>query len=128
MSRTTVDVYEYTHTCPGDRTPHVVDTRRTVVERTESEPCLAPVEVCYGGERVSVRCGRVRSIISQCDACRPVVVVRNRTRLSLGPAAGCHTPAPVGLADDPCRICGNPLAAALAATGRHILCGWGWTR
>ncbi len=123
MSRITVDVHEYTHTCGGDSTPHVYDTRRTVVDDVPAGPCLAPVTVTAGPARVVLDCGRVRPTYQQCDACRPVVQVRTVTRTHTGPDIAPACPAPTGLAARPCRVCGQSLAALLAEAGVHILCG-----
>src|SRR5262249_50597300 len=102
--------------------------RRTIVERIESGPCLAPVTVRCGPNRAVLPCGRTLPAIRQCANCRPVVEIRNVTTIHTGPAATSHTPAPVGLADKPCRVCGQPLAKVLEADGRHIGCARGWTR
>jgi hypothetical protein len=123
MSRVTVDVHEFTHSCGPDKAPHVYDTRRTVVELEPSRPCLSPVTISAGQSRVVVDCGRARPTYQQCDACRPIVVIRTVTRTHTGPDLAPDRPVPTGLADTPCRVCGQPLAAVLAPAGLHVLCG-----
>jgi hypothetical protein len=122
VSRTVVDVHDYTHTCPGDPVPHIVDSRRTVVEYIPSGPCLHPVAVRSGARVVDLPCGRVLPVERQCAACRPVVTVRTVTTTHLGPYVRTASTAPSGYAARPCWVCGKPLAAVLAGDGRHLLC------
>jgi hypothetical protein len=123
VSRTVVDVEEFTHTCGPDATPHVYATRRTIVEHTPAGPCLAPVTVHAGRRAVVLPCGRVRPSVAQCNACRPVVVVWHTTTTHTGHEPGPTGHIPAGWAGQPCTVCGAPLPAALANLGRHLLCG-----
>jgi hypothetical protein len=122
MTHYLVDVCHYTHTCPADRAPHVVDTCRTVVEGIPADPCQQPVTVRSGDTTTVLDCRRVLPGDQQCPACRTVITVRRETTIHLGPYAVAVGEAPTGHADDPCRICGEPLAAVLASWGVHILC------
>jgi hypothetical protein len=122
VSRYLVDICHYTHTCPAQHTPHVVQTRRTVVEHTPGGPCQQPVTVRSGDHTTAVDCHRLRPSHEHCSACRTVIEVRHETSVDLGAYAVAVGVAPTGHADDPCRICAEPLAAALASWGVHILC------
>lgn len=41
MRIVTVDEHRYTHTCPADPEPHVIDTIRTIVGRTTPQLALS---------------------------------------------------------------------------------------
>ena len=79
-----VDVHEITHTCPADPEPHAIDTRRRIVAATYTGPCLSPVPVRVAGREVPVACGRRLRRDEQCDNCRPVIEIRNRTSTHIG--------------------------------------------
>jgi hypothetical protein len=123
MARVVVTVHHRTHTTPGDPEPHPWDTHRTVVARTAGGPCLAPVTITAGPRTVQVDCHRARRSDQQCDACRVELVVQAVTATFTGPYRIPDRTVPTGLAEHPCQICGQPLAATLAGLGRHILCG-----
>jgi hypothetical protein len=86
VTRYTIDVCQYTHTCPADPRPHIIDTRQTVVERADDGPCRRPQTVRSGAVVAAVDCRRVLRTDQQCDACRPVITVRTVTTVDLGPA------------------------------------------
>jgi hypothetical protein len=82
-----VDIDQYTHTCPADPEPHVVDTRRTVVHVTPGGPCRTPVTIRCGTATVTIPCGRHEPAHRQCGACRTIVTERTITTRHLGEVA-----------------------------------------
>ena len=123
VSRHLIDVEYYTHTCPADRSPHVVAERRTVVAVTDTGPCTNPLTVRCGPTVAEVDCGRRLPTHRQCPGCRPIVMVGRETTVHLGRETPSACRPPTGLAERPCRLCRHPLAAELADRGRHMLCG-----
>jgi hypothetical protein len=112
------------HTCPADTEPHPVIVRREVVHISEGRPCLTPVTIHIGHTTATVPCGRHVPYDRQCGPCRTITNTRQITTEYIGHQDGHqtgtgHTLVPTGLADDPCPVCGDPVAAFL---GRHILC------
>jgi hypothetical protein len=122
VTRFVVDVCHYTHTCPAEDGPHVVETRRTVVEYTPGAPCERPVTIRSGERTVVIGCGEVRPADKQCPACRTTIEVRHETTVHIGPYVKPSCPVPAGFAPDPCHVCDEPLAAALASWRVHVLC------
>jgi hypothetical protein len=111
------------HTCPAEPDPHPYDIRRTILAVTDGGPCRTPVTIRCGDTEAVVPCGRQLPAAQHCAACRTVVVEHTITDHHTGPHPTGHQPVvPAGYADQPCDVCGQPLAAVLAATGRHILC------
>ena len=85
MRIVTVDEHHYIHTCPADPEPHVIDTIRTIVDRTDPQPCLTPLAVADGtGTAVTVDCYHYESHQRRCENCRQVVVTRTVTTTHLG--------------------------------------------
>jgi hypothetical protein len=123
MTRYVVDLHEVTHTCPADpTTPHVIASSRTVVQVIPSGPCENPI-VRENGDQITVLyCCRVLPSARQCAACATTITVRNTTTTHIGPDVQPTTPAPAGRLADPCDVCGKPVSAVFAATGRHLLC------
>lgn len=124
MRIVTVDERHYTHTCPADLQPHVIDVVRTVVGCTDPQPCLTPHTVADGiGGTSTVDCHLYELPQRRCGNCRQVVVTRSITVTDLGhDDPDCHPAASGGIAPDPCTMCGKPLAAILADLGRHLGC------
>jgi hypothetical protein len=122
VTRYIIDVHEVTHTCPADPNPHPFDIRRTVVEVVPGGPCRNPTTVHTRSGPLALSCSRARPWYQHCDACRVTVTVRNTTRHHTGPYRPPSESYPSGYAPDPCVVCGQPLAAVLAASGRHLLC------
>jgi hypothetical protein len=79
-----VDLVQYTHTCPADLQPHVVEIRRTIVDVIDGGPCRKPVTVTLAGTTQTVACGRRELSADQCPACRTVVVQRRITTIDRG--------------------------------------------
>jgi len=124
MSIITVDRHEWLHTCPGDPlNPHPIVTAQRVVHTVPGGPCRAPVTVRINGTSGLIPCGDRRRSDEQCSACRRIIVIREVSYTDLGYQ---HpepiNPAATGYAPTPCTVCGDKLAAVLAATGRHLLC------
>jgi hypothetical protein len=125
MSAIQVDIHHRTHTCPADPEPHPYDTSRTVLVAVPAGPCRRPVTIHSGDTTAVVACGRHVPREQRCPVCRITVVEHAITATHTGHhgrgAQPCQ-PAPTGFAGEPCRICGEPLAAALADYGTHLLC------
>ncbi|GAA1028503.1 hypothetical protein GCM10009557_13770 [Virgisporangium ochraceum] len=122
-----IDEHHVLHRCPIDEQPHVIDIRRTIVHVTDTGPCLTPVTIGHDtGTTSTVACGRHEPHERQCDNCRTVITTGTiTTSYLLGitrPTPATETVATSGLAPDPCPVCGEPLAAVLAARGRHLGC------
>jgi hypothetical protein len=79
-----VDIVQYTHTCPADPTPHVVEIRRTVVDVIDGGPCRKPRTVTLGGAAQTIACGRRELPNDQCPACRTVITQRRITTIDRG--------------------------------------------
>ncbi|HZN72695.1 MAG TPA: hypothetical protein VFC00_13585 [Micromonosporaceae bacterium] len=122
MSIYAVTVHHRTHTCSGDPQPHAVDTLQQVVHVTPGGPCRTPVMFRFNGTTTTVACGRRYPHHRQCPACRITVVTLQASTEHLGHTPAHHATVPAGHAPHPCTVCRQPLAAALARTGRHILC------
>ena len=122
MTAYQVDVHHFTHTCPADPEPHPYDTRRTIVAVVVGGPCLGPVAVRSGDTITVIACGRHVPRDQQCRACRITVIEHAVTFTHTGPHTRASRPMPTGLAAEPCRVCGQPLAAVLADHGTHLLC------
>jgi hypothetical protein len=114
-----VDEHHYTHTHPGDDTPHVVDIRRSIVKVRAGQTCRKPTRT--PGGRI-VACSRMVPPDQQCQECRVSIRIRNVAVTHLGPEQPSGPPQPSGMLPDPCQVCGRPVAAILADTGRHVLC------
>jgi hypothetical protein len=123
MTIIAVEVYHLIHTCPANPEPHPVDTRRRIAHTTPGGSCRTPATIRSGDTVVTIPCGRTEPYERQCPACRTTIRVLKVTSRDLGyqGPTGCP-PAPTGYANHPCRVCGEPLAAAIADNGRHILC------
>jgi hypothetical protein len=117
-----IDVHHHLHTCLANPTEHIVQTRRTVVSAEPGGPCTRPATFTVNGRSVQVSCARVRPPAQQCPACRVTITVRHTTTTNLGQAVPHPRTVPSGLLKDPCDACGLPVDAALADTGRHLLC------
>jgi hypothetical protein len=126
MTTIQVDVHHLTHTCAAHPDePHPYDTRRTIVALMPGGPCRRPVTVRSGDATAVIACGRHTPTAQQCPACRTTVLEHAITATFTGHHGSQHQacqPMPTGLAAHPCRICGGPLAAALADHGIHLLC------
>jgi hypothetical protein len=122
-----IDVHHNTHTCPNDGTEHVVHTRRTLVATEPGGPCTRPVRVTSGDRTVMVACARAVPAPQQCPACRVTLTVRHTTTTPLEHRPRTATPdvpvpAPSGYLRQPCRGCGERVAASTVDIGRHLLC------
>ena len=117
-----VTVHHRTHACPADPHPHPVDTIQQVVHVTPGGPCRTPAAIRLNGTTTFVACGRRYPHHRQCPVCRTTVTTLRVTTEHIGETPIHGTPAPVGYAPHPCTVCRRPLAAVLAAVGRHILC------
>lgn len=117
-----VDVHEFVHTCPANRTvTHPVDTRHTLVSITDGGPCTQPAMISLGDDTAVIRCRLRVASDRQCPACRHTVWTRHTTITDLGYQHPTDTmPVPTGYAADPCPYCRTPVAAIL---GSHLLCG-----
>jgi len=119
-----VDVHVVTHTCPADPQPHPAHTSRTIVHVTPGGSCRTPVTLHHhDGTTTQLPCGRREPHDRQCPACRTVVIERRITvEHDPTPVLRGQPSAPSGYAPNPCPACGQPVAAVLACTGRHLLC------
>jgi hypothetical protein len=117
-----VDVRHYTHTCPAHPAPHLVETRRIVVETTPGGRCEKPVTARCGDAAAVLDCHRLLPADRQCPACATTITVRRETTVHLGPYGPAARHAPGGNAASPCTRCARPLAAVLADRGYHVLC------
>jgi hypothetical protein len=79
-----VDIEQTTHTCPADLTPHVIDSRRTLVHIIDGGSCRNPITVHSGTATVTIPCGRHEPADRHCGACRTIVVERTITTRHLG--------------------------------------------
>jgi hypothetical protein len=122
MTHYLIDVTNLVTTTPGQTDPHVVETWRVIVATKPGGPCRRPVTLHMGQTTRTLPCGRVRLREQQCVGCRSTITVRHVDTVDLGPEARTSARAASGLLKDPCPTCGEPVAAVLADTGRHILC------
>jgi hypothetical protein len=79
-----VDLVQYTHTCPADPHPHVVEIVRTLVDVIDGGPCRTPITYRLDGQIHTIACGRGRMSDDQCPACRIVVTQRRLTTIDRG--------------------------------------------
>jgi hypothetical protein len=113
-----VDLQIYTHTCPGNPEPHVVQTHRTVVHEIDGGPCRKP----FG---VDLACGRVLPPARQCRACRTHIIIRNTTTVDLGFQCPPRTPPPARQANAP-QPGGRPvISSTLDITPQALITAWG---
>jgi hypothetical protein len=56
-------------------------------------------------------------------ACTVTIEVQAEFTTDLGPEPVSSTRASPGVLPNPCPVCGLPVAAIFADTGRHLLCG-----
>jgi hypothetical protein len=68
-----VDIEQVSHTCPADPTPHVIDTRRSIVHIIDGGPCRNPITVHCGTTTATIPCGRHEPADRQCGACATIV-------------------------------------------------------
>jgi len=126
MTSIQIDIHHLTHTCPAETEPHPYDTRRTVLAVVPGGACRQPVTVHCGDITAVIACGRHVPREQRCPACRITVIEHSVTFTHTGHHNGSQArpcqPMPTGLAADPCYVCGEPLAAALADYGTHLLC------
>ena len=122
MTAIQIDVHHVTHTCPADPDSHPYDTRRTVLVTVPGGPCRRPVTVRSGDATAVIACARHVPRDQRCPACRITVIEHAVTFTHTGAHTPASTPMPTGLAPEPCRACGGPLAAVLADHGTHLLC------
>ncbi len=123
MSIYLVDVHVVTHTCPADPQPHPAHITHTIVHITPGGPCRTPVTLYDDDGTTQIPCGRREPHERQCGACRTVVIERTVTvEHDPTPVRRGQPSAPSGYAPNPCTVCGLPLAAVLARSGRHVLC------
>ncbi len=122
MTAYQVDVHHLTHTCPANAEPHPYDTRRTIVAVVPGGRCRRPITIRSGDTTTVIACGRRMPRDQRCPACRITVVEHAVTFTHTGPHTPATQPMRTGLAAEPCRVCGGPLAAVLAEHGTHLLC------
>ena len=79
-----VDIQQTTHTCPADPTPHIVDSRRTIVHIIDGGPCRNPITIHSGTTTATIPCGRHEPAERQCGACRTIITEHTITTRHLG--------------------------------------------
>jgi hypothetical protein len=79
-----VDLIQYTHTCPADPQPHVIEIRRTLVDVIDGGPCQTPITYRLDGTVHTIPCGRRSRADDQCPACRIIVTQRRITTIHRG--------------------------------------------
>jgi hypothetical protein len=124
MPRHIVETHTFTHTCPGNPEPHAVDTWRALIATIPTGPCTNPSKHYRADGSIElVDCDKVLPPDRCCPGCAVTIEVQAAFVTDLGEEPPCTDRAPDGLLPKPCPICGLPVAAIFADTGRHIVCG-----
>jgi hypothetical protein len=122
MPRHIVEVHTFTHTCPADPQPHAVDTWRALIDTIRTGACTNPQPVHTGDGVVIVDCGTLLPRDRCCPACTVTITIQASFTTHLGPEPVHTSTAARGVLPAPCRVCGMPVAAIFADTGRHPSC------